>query len=422
MLYRSMVKEQLLERGSRIGDVIEFNPLSGKRKTIELKRNIIDFIPIYSTDKDYAMGYIKLPQLGVEKFHYRLELDNPSREGRFLLKTLKGQPFWLNGVIVKEAYIERGDVVSLENNRLNFGFKRTEEKFMIHSILDQKNLLESNLNIFIEGETGTGKTTLAEEIHKRSARLGSFIAINLSSLNPALIESELFGHSKGAFTGAHKNSKGAFEASHLGTLFLDEIDSLPLDLQVKLLTFLDTQKLRRVGEVNEVKVNTRLIFASGAKLKEHVEQGRFRKDLYYRIESGHSLKLLPLRESATRIKEICETYCLNQNISITPRLIEFYQTLLWPGNIRQLFGHLNKKKLLSKTLKLDFDIFDEELICSSSDLIDQSLIKDEIIPLDDLKRRYLKNVLMMSNGNYALAAKRLQIGEKTIKRILESVS
>ena len=165
----------------------------------------------------------------------------------------------------------------------------------------EQNLINSDLKILISGETGTGKSHLARKVHEKSGRLGEFVAINLSSFNPQLIESELFGHKKGSFTGAIHDKTGAFSMAKNGTLFLDEIDSLPLDLQTKLLTFIDNKKFRRVGDTKEESINTRLIFASGRPLEQLVEQGSFRKDLFFRLKSGHSVEMASLRNDIPRI-------------------------------------------------------------------------------------------------------------------------
>lgn len=422
MYQRKLMDKQIQSAGVRIGDCCSILPFQGRKKAFTLKSKKIDLISPHYRPQDLSLSYIEIPKSEVEQFHYRLELDQVGEAtGRFVLKTLKGRPFWVNGLAAREAYVERLDQVFIDDNKINFapfGLKELTLREFEHPVLLQQNLIDSDLKILITGETGSGKSHLAKKIHEKSNRLGEFVAVNLSSFNPQLIESELFGHKKGAFTGAVTDKMGAFSMAENGTLFLDEIDSLPLELQTKLLTFIDSKKFRRVGDVREESIRTRLIFASGRPLFQLVEQGLFRKDFYFRLKSGHSVELSSLRNDTNRIKEICRYFCLENSVSITPGLLEFYQTLAWPGNLRQLLGHLEKKKVLSRSLKLDFDQFDEELILKSSDLM--SLPEaEEVVSMEDLKKNYLKRVLVLCSGNTSMAARRLQINEKTVRAILK---
>jgi DNA-binding NtrC family response regulator len=271
------------------------------------------------------------------------------------------------------------------------------------------------------GPAGTGKTYLASRIHEKSGRPGKFVAVNLSSYNPQLIESELFGHKKGSFTGAYTDRSGAFEEAEHGTLFLDEIDSLPVELQTKLLTFLDNQSFRKVGDVKEVKIKARVIFASGRPLEGLVQQGKFRTDFYYRLKSGHTADLKPLRSDVEKIRQTLDYFSQKNKVSFSKRVTNFYETLAWPGNLRQLFGHLEKKKVLSRSTKLDFDYLDEELLSQSSDLLNLA-DKEEVMPVKNFRHEYIKKVVFMFEGNIHLASKKLRVTEKTIKSILSKTS
>lgn len=425
MFHRKLMEEQLFTSGVRIGDSCSISPSYGKKKAFTLNRNRIDLISQKFRPTDLSMAYLELPNTNVDPFHYRLELEEYAKgQSRFLLKTLSGRPFWLNGLAAREAYIERQDNVLLDENKLRFcdgGLQALTDTHFDHEILKRQNLMESKLNILIEGETGTGKTDLARKIHERSGRSGPFVAINLSAYNPQLIESELFGHKKGAFTGAISDKVGAFTLAHHGTLFLDEIDSLPWEIQTKLLCFLDSKSFRRVGDMKELTVNTRLIFASGRRLKDLVDRGDFRKDFYYRLHSGQAVELLPLRADVNRIREACRYFALKNSVSFSERVLDFYQTLAWPGNLRELFGHLEKKKVLSRSTKLDFDTIDEELLLMSSDLLSFSS-PDEMKPMQAMKVEYAKKAMALCEGNAALAARKLQLSEKTVRSLLGKVS
>ncbi len=422
MYQRKMMEDQILEAGVRLGDSCSIFPLYGKKKAFTLKNKKIDLISSHYRPQDLSMSYIELPKSVVDPFHYRLELDQSGeKNGRFVLKTIEGRPFWLNGLAAKEAYVERQDRLYIDENKINFlpfNLGEMVERNQEHPVLSETNLLQSSLTILISGETGTGKTHLAQKIHAKSGRRGPLVAINLSSYNPQLIESELFGHKRGAFTGAIKDKIGALLAAQEGTLFIDEIDSLPLDLQTKLLTFLDNKRFRPVGDYHEISVNTRLIFASGRCLSRLTEQGLFRRDLYYRLKSGHTVELSSLRNDPQRIKQICQQFSLKHSLTISKRLVDFYQTLVWAGNLRQLLGHLDKKRVLSRGSKLDFDSFDEELLLQSSDLMTLDAT-EEIVPMEEFKISYTKKALGRCDGNIAMTAKKLGVNVKTIRTLLQ---
>lgn len=417
-MYQSkLMDEQLLESGLRIGDCCSIFPFYGHKKEFTLKSHKIDLISSHFRPEGLAMSYIELPK-SEGQFHYRLELEESKR---FILKTLKGKAFWINGLAAREAYVERMDRLFIDDNKINFSpfdLKELTHRHFEHPVLLEQNLLESELKILITGETGTGKSHLAKKIHEKSGRRGEFVAINLSSYNPQLIESELFGHKRGSFTGAIRDKVGAFGMARHGTLFLDEVDSLPLELQTKLLTFIDNKKFRKVGELKEETIDARLIFASGRPLQNLVERGLFRKDFYFRLQSGHSLELPSLRNDVQRIKEACQFFSLQNKVSLTTSLVDFYQTCAWPGNLRQLLGHLEKKKILTRTTRLDFDHFDEELLLKSSNLmaLDES---QEIIPMDQFKSAYIKKAVSLCEGNVLMAAKKLRINHKTVRVMLQ---
>ena len=421
MYHRKSMEQQLFTSGVRIGDSCSIFPFHGRKKAFTLKSNKIDIISSHYRPPGLSMSYIELPKSEIEQFHYRLEIESGfQKEGRFILKTIEGRPFWLNGLAAKEAYVERQDRLFIDDNKINFSpfdLRELTSRQSEHPLLLEQNLINSELKILLTGETGTGKSHLAQKIHEKSSKRGEFIAVNLSSYNQQLIESELFGHKKGSFTGALTDKRGAFAQAEHGTLFLDEIDSLPLEIQTKLLTFIDNKKFRRVGDIKEEAIRTRLIFASGRPLLVLVDQGTFRKDLYYRLTSGHSIEMKSLRNDVQRIKEACSFFALENQVSLSKRLIDFYLTLAWPGNLRQLLGHLDKKKVLSRSIKLDFDHFDEELLLKSSDLMS---LRDEgeIIPLESIKSSYIKRALSLCDGNITMAARRLQLNEKTVRAMI----
>jgi transcriptional regulator of acetoin/glycerol metabolism len=424
MFHRKLMNEQMISAGVRLGDSCSICPIHGRKKAFTLNRKCIDLISSHYRPLGLSGSYIELPNTVIDPFHYRLELDEGMvKDPRFLLRTIKGQAFWLNGLAVKEAYVERLDRLYIDDNKVNFfphGLEEQTRAHFDHPILLQKSLIESELKILIQGETGTGKTYLASKIHQKSGRQGSFISVNLSSFNPQLIESELFGHKKGSFTGAINDKLGAFAMAEHGTLFLDEVDSLPHDLQTKILTFIDDKKYRRVGDTTEKNIKTRLIFASGRSLENLVIQGTMRKDLYYRFKSGHTIDLPTLRSNVEHIRSCCQAYCLKHGVSLSQRLMDFFESLAWPGNLRQLLGHLDKKIILSRSNNFDFYHVDEELLLQSSDLMSLS-VPNEILSMDVIKSNHIKSALRTFEGNVALTARRLKISQKTVRTLMEKV-
>lgn len=393
-----------------LGDVVEISPLYGRKRILSLKGTQIELIS--NPHEKESLNKVIIPSHLHPEAHYQLLLERNT----YRLKRVAGPPFLINGVWAMDAYLFKGDLIHMLESKFSFKNKSYSEE---PSLVTDPLVVKSDLRILITGESGTGKTRLAKKIHDESEKSGPFISVNLSSYNQSLIESELFGHKKGSFTGAISDKLGALKLANWGTLFLDEIDSLPLEIQTKLLGYLDDQCFRPVGEVREEKTNVRLIFASGKPLEAMVEKGDFRRDFYYRLKSGYSLHLKPLRDSISDIEKALDHFCINNELSLTHRLREFYLTLSWPGNLRQLYGHLEKKKVLTKGRRLDFDLCDEELITQSSDLVS---LDDSIQSLEASKREYVSKVLSHFQGNYGLAAKKLLITEKTLRSLMKQAS
>ncbi len=210
-------------------------------------------------------------------------------------------------------------------------------------------------NVLLTGESGVGKNYLAGVIHTLSSRVkGPFFDINCASLAPSLIESELFGHEPGAFTGARGRRRGLIELAHNGTLFLDEIGDMPVELQAKLLSFLDTHKLRRLGGEKVVEVDVRIIAATNRDLKKLIGEGRFREDLFYRLNVV-SIEIPPLRarkeDIPLLVEEICRRIAYDMGLSRTPRpsrsVLNKLKAHSWPGNVRELRNALERAIMLA---------------------------------------------------------------------------
>ena len=392
-----------------IGKELFLEPVIGNRRYVKFNRTHYD-ISLKGEGSPAVNGlHWVLPELSSEGSLYQIDLDE---KGRFHIKVAKGAPFLINGISSFWSIPREGDIVWLGQNRLSLreeGKLEEDHPFLSHA------LLESDLPILIEGETGTGKSYLAKEIHGQSGRIGEFVQVNLASFSSGLIESELFGHVKGAFTGALKEKRGAIQMAKGGTLFLDELDSLSLELQTKLLIFLDHQEFRPVGAEREQKGDVRLIFASGKKLSELVSKGEFRKDLFYRISCGKYIELPSLRQNQEKLLQLIHSYMLHHRLGISPRLKEYYLGLKWPGNVRQLYSHLNKKRVLESSDYIDYSVLDEELLgAPTPSIIDE----DEITPLEEIRMQYCQKVFNQLDRNLVHSAKQLKISPNTLRRIL----
>jgi transcriptional regulator with GAF, ATPase, and Fis domain len=277
----------------------------------------------------------------------------------------------------------------------------------------------TDISVLITGETGTGKELIAREIHRRSNRAtGPFVVINCGAIPENLIESELFGHVRGAFTGAVASRPGKFQIANSGTLFLDEIGELPLNLQVKLLRALQERIVFRVGDSKPEKVDIRVVAATNRVLEEEIRAARFREDLYYRLNVVN-IYLPPLRERGDDVLIIAKallskhTAELNSRVhGMTPQALAGIKKSPWPGNIRQLENRIKKALVLC-----------EKSLLGPEDLDLGAEAESPILPLEkakeDFQRKYVLDVLERNNGNRTQTARDLGVDPRTIFRYLE---
>lgn len=277
----------------------------------------------------------------------------------------------------------------------------------------------TTVNVLITGETGTGKELIAHEIHQRSPRAnGPFVTLNCGAIPESLLESELFGHVKGAFTGASEARKGKFQAADGGTIFLDEIGEMPINLQVKLLRVLQEHTVTKVGATTPEKVDIRVVAATNRNLEKAVESGEFRGDLYYRL-NVLMLELPALRDRGNDVVLIAK-YLLNElaeelglpHKELSKEAIQALRKYAWPGNIRQLENHLKKALVLADTS-----------ILSPKDLGLPPEVLEPVMPLADAKERfalrYIHEILQQNDGNRTQTARDLGIDPRTVFRYLE---
>lgn len=286
----------------------------------------------------------------------------------------------------------------------------------------------TSANVLIEGESGTGKELIASSIHFNSPRRENpFIAVNCSALSESLLESELFGHEKGAFTGAVSMKKGRFEWADNGTLFLDEIGELSLNLQVKLLRVIQEKCFERVGGTSQVRVNFRLIAATNKNLKEEVRQGRFREDLYYRLNVVYIL-VPPLRERPEDIHllahhffhKFSEELASDRSIrGFSPECERILMDSTWPGNVRQLENTIERAMILCTgdmitPLDLPRDIFESAGPNAYEGLVDET--SGLYAALIAMEKRMIIEALKKANGVQAHAAALLKIGKSGLNQ------
>tara|TARA_R110002095_G_scaffold2463_10_gene10062 strand:- start:5307 stop:6740 length:1434 start_codon:yes stop_codon:yes gene_type:complete len=322
--------------------------------------------------------------------------------------------------------------------------RRLDEKFgfegvvgnspSMHNIIEKlKNVASTNSTVLIEGESGTGKELVARAIHQNSERKSKpFVPLNISALPDSILESELFGHEQGAFTGAVGKRIGKFEHANGGTLFLDEVGEMPMQTQIKLLRVLEDRKIARLGNNEEISLNVRLVAATNADLLEMVKQGSFRQDLYYRL-SVVKIELPPLRERRGDIplltdhflKELSSQYGKPyEGISrAARRALMAYD---WPGNIRQLKNAAERMLVLDTDGILDLDDLPEEIVPLGGSEGDGSYSSDRsgadfLIgrPFSEVERYYIERALDLADGKREEAAKMLGIGERTLYRKLK---
>ena len=293
----------------------------------------------------------------------------------------------------------------------------------------------TSMRIHIFGETGTGKGVVARVLHKNSGRSGELVSLNCAAIQETLLESELFGHEKGAFTSAEARHIGRFERAHNGTLFLDEIGEMPLSMQSKLLHAVEESEIERVGGEKPILVDVRIVTATNTDLAEAVRDGRFREDLYYRLDvASISLPTLTAR------REDIETLALHflvkhlrpeasEILQVAPRTLVLLKNYPWPGNVRELenvierASHLVKgRMLLPEHLPEKFHPYHNHRLHISEKSSTPENAQSVTVPLDmtleEVEETFIRKVLASLAGNRTQAAKVLRIGRSTLQRKL----
>lgn len=339
-------------------------------------------------------------------------------------------------------YIVKGDdntkIIPIVNRAMDeiikeSGGKQSQKKNIVNfkSIIGNSACLQNTINmarkvaatdvcVLLTGETGTGKEIFAQSIHNESPRKNkNFVAINCSAFSRELLESELFGHKAGSFTGATKDKKGLFEEADGGTIFLDEIGEMEFDMQAKLLRVLECHEFIKIGDTKPTKVNVRVIAATNRDLKKEIEKKQFREDLYFRI-SVFQIYLPPLRERIGDPKLLAEhfTHCMaesiqHKEIGIAPECIKLMEAYSWPGNIRELRNVIERALIVC-----DSEIKPDDLP------VDIRLNNNPEAPMSEfdlaiVERNHIAKILEYTKGNKTETARLLKIGLTTLYRKIE---
>jgi two-component system response regulator AtoC len=295
-----------------------------------------------------------------------------------------------------------------------------------------KKVMDNDITVLIQGESGTGKELIARAIHYNGRRKnGPFVVVNCASIPRELLETEMFGHEKGSFTGAISKKIGKFEQADGGTIFLDEVGEIDMSLQAKLLRVLQTKEFDRVGGNESLKIDTRIISATNRDLNQAVAGRFFREDLFYRL-SSFPIQIPPLRDrrpdalllAETFLKRFAETHSKSIK-NFSRKCLKMLYGYPWPGNVRELENAIERAVILAEAeviqetdLPLAVQAYAVEKNSSPHE-VGMFSDTDDIVPFEDLKERAIRNALTLTKGNIVEAAKRLQISRATMYRLME---
>lgn len=291
-------------------------------------------------------------------------------------------------------------------------------------------VLNNDITVLIYGESGTGKELIARAIHYNGNRKDKpIVVVNCASIPRELLESELFGHERGSFTGAHQRKLGKFEVANEGTIFLDEIGELEMLLQAKILRVIQERSFERVGGTETIKTDVRIISATNRDLKQAVEQKEFREDLYYRLNS-FPIYIPPLRHRRGDILIIAHHFLDKMNNKLGKQIKGFTKKALkliyeysWPGNIREMENTIERCIIISESDMIDVDDLPPNIRNADGkgnyDVSGSLFSDDTVIPFEKLKEEAIKQALRITDGNIVEAARKLQLGRATIYRLME---
>ncbi len=338
------------------------------------------------------------------------------------------KPFTADEILLRVQKIDELIAVKRENAELR---TRLGEQYDFSAVVGHSTTMRetfdlirvvvgTNTTVLITGETGTGKELIANVIHYNSLRHDRpMVKVSCAILSREIFESELFGHEKGAFTGAIKEKQGKFELADTGTIYLDDVDDIPIELQVKLLRVLEERELERVGGSRSIKVDVRVIASTKADLKRMVDDGKFREDLYYRL-NVFPIRLKPLRERREDIRDLVQYYIKkfspDRAVDIDAEVLPILENCAWEGNVRELRNVVERMVLMSPHGRIDIGKVPCEIISPTSA---RTLMNIGEKPLDEMlseiEKNALKRALTLASGNKTRAAELLSIPVSTLR-------
>ncbi len=333
----------------------------------------------------------------------------------------------VRSILEKKNIIESSGEINLPENSLSYTKRligKSPKMLEVFKLIGR--VANSNTPVLIQGESGTGKELVARAIHENSYRRNwPFLAVNCGAIPENLLESELFGYEKGAFTGADKSKIGIFEAANGGTCFLDEIGEMSLNMQSKLLRFLQEGEILRLGSTKPFKVDVRIISATNRDLEKLVSENKFREDLFYRLNVVRII-LPPLRERKEDIPLLVDFFLKNYSLKnkvplkkITEEVMTFFMEYDWPGNVRELENVVESAATLSPTDVIDLEFIPEKIKNVKKYEKEVYEIKknspSELLPLSEIEKDYILKILKITGNNKSKAAKILGIDRKTLR-------
>ncbi len=399
----------------------------------------------------HAKNDVVLADAGVSRFHCVVERgsqawlvrDKGSLNGTFLAGVSVRDADLCDGcrLVLGDSELLVRTAPSVESvellDQVSFGELYGKSRVMQQLFAVLEKVSSSDANVLIEGESGTGKEVVAAEVVRRGPRARKpFVIVDCSAISPNLIESELFGYARGAFTGADRERAGAFEAAHGGTVFLDEVGELPLEMQPKLLRVLESREVRRVGETSTRRVDVRVVAATNRELEREVNRGRFREDLYYRL-SVVTVRVPPLRERLEDVELLVRVFLKALNATreerlFTPDVIASMHAYDWPGNVRELRNYVERSVVLESTSPAgtgrtrasappESTALAPGVTSAPSIQIDLQLSfrdgKERLVAA--YERLYVAELMRWADGNVSRAARRANMDRMNLYRVLQ---
>ena len=410
----SVIARVLKERRPLIvSDAMKDTILGQSRSVVDLQLNSVMCVPL--TAKDQLIGVLYVGTEGIGKL---FDLDDLE-----LLKIFAAQAGLIlhNALLLNELLIENEDLAREVAGGGSGGPILGNHDSMKSVFRTVEKVAPTDISLLVTGETGTGKELVARELHRRSNRAsGPFISINCGAIPENLLESELFGHKKGAFTGALADKQGKFEDANGGSLFLDEIGEMPMNLQVKLLRVLQEREIERVGEGRPRPVDIRVISATNKHLEDEIREGRFREDLYYRLNEIH-VALPPLRDRGDDVTLIAQHLMRRYSklypghaLGFTPEALAATRAYVWPGNVRQMENRIKKALVLADgpmLTALDLGFEPGQIVEKRWQSLNDAR--------EEFQQRYIRECLEAHDWNKAATARALDVDARTVFRYVE---